>query len=171
MLAPNPSWDNAIAAMLPSPFVDDLAKVVTNDGADDGVYRYLLTLAVDFLRANGQPHTPINAFDFASFDFEAIGRCWPIMGQAALLVGAEAGVTASIARFIAERLPAIWAREPWQRHPAVTRALVLADRTHDLVSLFSIGLKPTGSKDPFALRRAANHWLMQVVSPHTVGWR
>ena len=32
----------------------------------------------------------------------------------------------------------------------------LADRIDTLVSIFSLGMKPTGSSDPFALRRAAN---------------
>ena len=34
--------------------------------------------------------------------------------------------------------------------------LGLADRADTLAGLFSLGLEPTGSKDPFALRRAAN---------------
>jgi len=34
--------------------------------------------------------------------------------------------------------------------------LGLADRIHTIVSMFEIGNAPTGSKDPFALRRAAN---------------
>jgi glycyl-tRNA synthetase beta chain len=34
--------------------------------------------------------------------------------------------------------------------------LGLADRIQTIVAMFSIGLVPTGSKDPFALRRAAN---------------
>lgn len=49
----------------------------------------------------------------------------------------------------------------WQyRHDAVPQApvavtLALADRLDTLTGLFSVGEKPTGSKDPFALRRAA----------------
>ncbi|MES2393505.1 MAG: glycine--tRNA ligase subunit beta [Acidobacteriota bacterium] len=34
--------------------------------------------------------------------------------------------------------------------------LGLADRVHTIVGMFSLGMEPTGSKDPFALRRAAN---------------
>jgi glycyl-tRNA synthetase beta chain len=34
--------------------------------------------------------------------------------------------------------------------------LGLADRIHTITAMFGIGLEPTGSKDPFALRRAAN---------------
>lgn len=165
----SPAWANAIDMILPSPFISDLARTVTNDGSDDGAARWLLHMACETLRKHSQKHSPLDAFDFASSDFEAIGRAWPIMGEAAKLFDVSSDVTVTLSRFIAERLPAIWAREPWTRHPPVTRALALADRTHDLVGLFSAGLKPNGSKDPYALRRAANHWLMQVVCPVTIG--
>src|SRR5690606_7621906 len=35
------------------------------------------------------------------------------------------------------------------------RALALADKIDTLTGIFGIGAKPTGDKDPFALRRAA----------------
>jgi len=54
----------------------------------------------------------------------------------------------------------------WQYSPASAddpippslegQILGLADRLRTIVEMFSIGLEPTGSKDPFALRRAAN---------------
>jgi glycyl-tRNA synthetase beta chain len=54
----------------------------------------------------------------------------------------------------------------WQYSPAAVEApipptlegqvLGIADRVQTIVAMFSIGLDPTGSKDPFALRRAAN---------------
>jgi glycyl-tRNA synthetase beta chain len=54
----------------------------------------------------------------------------------------------------------------WQYRPANTedripptvegQLLGLADRIQTIVAMFSIGNAPTGSKDPFALRRAAN---------------
>jgi glycyl-tRNA synthetase beta chain len=54
----------------------------------------------------------------------------------------------------------------WQYSPASTddpvpptiegQILGLADRMNTIVDMFAIGLEPTGSKDPFALRRAAN---------------
>jgi glycyl-tRNA synthetase beta chain len=54
----------------------------------------------------------------------------------------------------------------WQYRPANTddeipptaegQLLGLADRAQTIVSMFSIGLSPTGSKDPFGLRRAGN---------------
>jgi glycyl-tRNA synthetase beta chain len=54
----------------------------------------------------------------------------------------------------------------WQYSPASSedaipptiegQILGLADRINSIVDMFAIGLKPTGSKDPFALRRAAS---------------
>jgi glycyl-tRNA synthetase beta chain len=54
----------------------------------------------------------------------------------------------------------------WQYSPAAIedpipptvegQILGLADRIQTVVAMFGIGLEPTGSKDPFALRRAAN---------------
>jgi glycyl-tRNA synthetase beta chain len=54
----------------------------------------------------------------------------------------------------------------WQYRPAAAddaipptvegQLLGLADRISTIVDMFAIGLEPTGSKDPFALRRAAN---------------
>jgi glycyl-tRNA synthetase beta chain len=54
----------------------------------------------------------------------------------------------------------------WQYRPAAAddaipptiegQLLGLADRTATIVDMFALGLEPTGSKDPFALRRAAN---------------
>jgi glycyl-tRNA synthetase beta chain len=54
----------------------------------------------------------------------------------------------------------------WQYRPAAAddtipptvegQLLGLADRMATIVDMFALGLEPTGSKDPFALRRAAN---------------
>ena len=40
--------------------------------------------------------------------------------------------------------------------PVEGKLLGLADRIQTIVAMFGIGAAPTGSKDPFALRRAAN---------------
>lgn len=48
-------------------------------------------------------------------------------------------------RFAGDRLPA----------SATGRALALADRLDTLIGIFAIGQPPSGTKDPFALRRAA----------------
>jgi len=41
--------------------------------------------------------------------------------------------------------------------------LAIADKTDSIAGMFALGLQPTGSKDPFALRRAANGVLMSCV--------
>ncbi len=41
-------------------------------------------------------------------------------------------------------------------HTAEGQLLALADKADSIAGMFSLGLEPTGSKDPFALRRAAN---------------
>ncbi|NOG32702.1 glycine--tRNA ligase subunit beta [Halomonas sp. TBZ9] len=48
-------------------------------------------------------------------------------------------------RFAADDIP----------HTATGKALALADRLDTLVGIFGIGQRPTGAKDPFALRRAS----------------
>jgi len=68
----------------------------------------------------------------------------------ALHDGEDADVAAALAqqywpRFAGDRLP----------EQAVACALGLADRLDTLVGIFGIGQPPTGSKDPFALRRAS----------------
>jgi glycyl-tRNA synthetase beta chain len=45
--------------------------------------------------------------------------------------------------------------EPDQAHNLVGVALLLADRVETLIGIWGIGLKPTGEKDPYALRRHA----------------
>jgi glycyl-tRNA synthetase beta chain len=45
--------------------------------------------------------------------------------------------------------------------------LSLADRANTIVDMFAIGLAPTGSRDPFALRRAANG-VVQILASHAM---
>jgi glycyl-tRNA synthetase beta chain len=61
---------------------------------------------------------------------------------------------------------AAWQAIYWQYRPAAMedpippavegRLLGLADRVATIAEMFAVGLEPSGSKDPFALRRAAN---------------
>jgi len=48
----------------------------------------------------------------------------------------------------------------------VTVAVSLADKLDTLASFFSVGMKPTGSKDPFALRRAALGVISLITRSH-----
>ena len=43
--------------------------------------------------------------------------------------------------------------------------LALADKADTIAGMFALGLKPTGSKDPFALRRAANG-MVKIIAEH-----
>ncbi len=43
--------------------------------------------------------------------------------------------------------------------------LAIADKADSIAGMFALGLQPTGSKDPFALRRAANG-IVKIISEH-----
>lgn len=64
------------------------------------------------------------------------------------------GEAAAVADAIAEHYAPAGSGDECPRKP-VSVALALADRLDTLAGFFAIGERPTGSKDPFALRRAA----------------
>ena len=43
--------------------------------------------------------------------------------------------------------------------------LAIADKADSIAGMFALGLQPTGSKDPFALRRAANG-IVKIIAEH-----
>ena len=49
----------------------------------------------------------------------------------------------------------------------IPACVALADRLDTLVAFFSRGIKPTGSKDPFALRRAALYAIQTIIANET----
>ncbi len=67
---------------------------------------------------------------------------------------AEAGASAEVARAASEHYRPRFAGDALPSTDA-GRVVALADRLDTLVGIFAAGLKPTGNKDPFALRRAA----------------
>ena len=153
--------DNATVATLGSivRFPPHLAAAVTNDGDEYGAARWLLDIAV--------VHHKISrweAFDMFWYDFEALDRVWPVFEWAADLHKAH-HVLPALARFLCERFPVVWDHPRHKNIAPVTQAVSLADRVDTLVGLFSAGLKPNGSKDPFALRRAAKEVLQIICLP------
>jgi glycyl-tRNA synthetase beta chain len=64
------------------------------------------------------------------------------------------GIKEEIAQAIAEHYLPINQEDKTPNSP-LSIAMALADRLDNLVGFFAVGLKPTSSKDPFALRRAA----------------
>ena len=163
------AWNNACYALnTHNQFSKDLAQSVSNDNSVTAASRWFLTLTASFLNKHDDPWS---AYDFAECDYHAIAEAWPVIHKSLELNDAPSSVAVQLARFICERLPAVWGSPSFIRHSSLTQSLVLADRTDTLVGLFKIGLSPNGSKDPFALRRAAKHWLYQVIFPITVGLR
>jgi glycyl-tRNA synthetase beta chain len=74
-----------------------------------------------------------------------------VMGRHYALHGGE---PREVADAIAEHYKPLGPDDPCPRAP-VSVAVALADKIDSLVGFFAIGEKPTGSRDPFALRRAA----------------
>ncbi len=71
------------------------------------------------------------------------------------LVGAEIAERQGESAEVVEALANQYAYEDFGSVGAVAQGLILADRLDTLVGFYAVGLKPTGSGDPFALRRAA----------------
>lgn len=169
MIDEAPAWANAIDAMpIETNFMADLAMSVSNSGCRRAAARWLLTLGAKAQGLADRDYSPWTPFDAFIYDFERIALAWGGMRIAAWShMFASVNPLPSLARYIAERLPALWTKDiqikqSW--HSQVTRGLVLAERSHDLVGFWSLGITPTGSKDPFALRRAANHWIIAACS-------
>lgn len=165
------SLSNAVSATITdTPFMIDLAQSVTNDGDPEQAARWLWTSLADGQGAWWAWDRYIDAVG-------ALGSVWGVMRLACEAFDYPAHI---LARFVAERIPAAmqetvsfayWRKE-WPNGEMkfsmgwgepVTGALVLADRAHDLAGLFSVGLKPNGSKDPYALRRGAKHFIIAAV--------
>ena len=174
----NAAWPNAVGCVLTdNEFFVDLAKATTNDASPDGAARWLLSFVCNYLCKRGQSDGPIEAFDFAIPDIEALTYHWPAFRAAAFEYETHgidvAGQLPQLARYLVERMPTVWdGGHLWEggvlfEQPPVTKALALADRIDTLVGFFGVGIKPSGSKDPFALRRAALNVLRSIMFPIT----
>ncbi len=152
---------NTVAATLTdNAFFADLARSVANDGNPDTAATWLWTML-------DTGEGPLRTFDDYALAVEQLARTWPVVRLACDMFSTD---PAPIARFVAERIPAAMAEESahWRLwSEPVTAALVFADRAHDLAGLFHAGLKPNGSKDPYALRRTAKQFIQaSVLSAH-----
>ncbi len=90
----------------------------------------------------------------ADLSTEMVGEFPELQGTMGRYYALNDGNNADVADAIAEHYAPVG---PNDRCPAkpVSVAVALADKIDTLVGLFAIGEKSTGSKDPFALRRAA----------------
>lgn len=168
-----PALVNALMA-LPTygPFITSLGQS-TNSGTPESGGAWLLDFVSSYLERQKLKHGHIAAFDHCIVDIEALDRVWPLAHRSeqsyrdqGCLVDCESPLP-TLARFLVERMPAIWDGPQWLPHTGISQALVIADRMDCLVGFFGVGIMPTGSKDPYALRRAAKHLLMQVMFPIT----
>ena len=90
----------------------------------------------------------------ADLTTEMVGEFPELQGVMGRYYGLNDGEPAEVADAIAEHYSPLG---PGDRCPSapVSVAVALADKIDSLVGFFAIDEKPTGSKDPFALRRAA----------------
>ena len=78
-----------------------------------------------------------------------------LQGEIGGLYARHQGLTAATADAIYDHYRPTSMEAPVPRTPE-GQLLALADKADTIAGMFSLGLDPTGSKDPFALRRAAN---------------
>ncbi len=93
-----------------------------------------------------------------------VGEFPELQGFVGADYAAREGEAPEVARAIVEHYQPRAAGEPPAASP-VGAVLAIADRMDTLVGCFSAGLAPTGSNDPFALRRAA-FGLLQTLLQH-----
>lgn len=163
------AWANAVDCIPDSRFFEDLAQAVSNDPNDvDSAKRWILVLINRYLGSE----YPFDAYDFCICDLERISKCWEAFCKA-LDLHEEQGLEAkpdtlpALSRYLIERLPAFY--DHFEQAPRmsrcrpVTSALRLAHWVDTLIGFFAVGIRPTGSKDPYALRRTANHFLREAL--------
>ena len=98
----------------------------------------------------------------ADLTTEMVGEFPELQGVMGRYYALAEGEHAEVAEAIADHHAP---RGPDDRCPTapVSIALALADKIDTLVGLFALGEKPTGSKDPYALRRAALGFIRLIV--------
>jgi glycyl-tRNA synthetase beta chain len=102
------------------------------------------------------PELTDRAAQFAKADLvsETVGEFPELQGVIGRYLAIEAGEDAAVANAIAEHYKPLGPGDGVPSHP-VSIAVALADKLDMLTGFWAIGEKPTGSKDPYALRRAA----------------
>ena len=119
---------------------------------------------VDALAEELAPHVPgadagasaLRAAELAKADLSTgmVGEFPELQGVMGRYYALHDGEAPEVADAIAEHYSPLGPNDRCPTAP-VSVAVALADKIDTLVGFFAIGEKPTGSKDPFALRRAA----------------
>jgi glycyl-tRNA synthetase beta chain len=91
----------------------------------------------------------------ADLTTELVKEFTELQGQIGGLYAASQGLSLTVADAIYDQYLPASAKDAIPRSPEGC-ILGLADRIDTIAEMFRLGMEPTGSKDPFALRRAAN---------------
>jgi glycyl-tRNA synthetase beta chain len=151
-------WDGDLAIPLET-LVPKLEGITFHEklGSQGDRVRRIVTLAREIAPLVGaDPELAARAALLAKADLLSgvVGEFPEVQGLMGRYYAAHAGEDAAVAAAIEEH----WKPQgPSDRVPAapVSIAVALADKLDTLVGFWAIDEKPTGSKDPFALRRAA----------------
>ena len=96
---------------------------------------------------------------------QMVGEFPELQGQMGEHYALASGETAAVSAAIGEHYAPKFAGDSIPASEA-GRLVSIADRADTLVGIFAAGLKPTGNKDPFALRRAALGLLRILLEAH-----
>lgn len=144
---PLSTWANALDSVV---FQKDLGTIGDKS-------RRIATLASKIAEYVGvSPDAAKRAGETCKLDLVSlmVGEFPELQGTMGAYYLARAGESADVAGAVGEHYHPRFAGDSIPSHP-VGQVVALADRLDTLVGIFAAGLKPTGNKDPFALRRAA----------------
>ncbi len=140
--------------------VADLATMVFQEGlgslADKAARLETLAgeIAASVAGADAESARRAGRLAKADLTTEMVGEFPELQGRIGRHYALHDGETESVARAIAAHYAPRGPSDPCPDDPLST-AVALADKIDSLVGFFTIGARPTGSGDPYALRRAA----------------
>lgn len=119
------------------------------------------------LAINYEDHDVLHAARLCKTDLmtDMVKEFTELQGQIGGIYAREEGLPEAVWQAIYDHYKPVAADDPLPRG-AAGAIVSLADRIDTLVGFFRIGARPTGSKDPFALRRAAQG-LVQILLNNT----
>ncbi|MEM9434999.1 MAG: glycine--tRNA ligase subunit beta [Pseudomonadota bacterium] len=154
-------WNNdlRIAKSGMEPWLDALSQVTFHNklGSQKERIERIATLAEQIAPALGaDPALAMQAAQFAKADLssEMVYEFPELQGVMGTYYAREAGLADAVAQAASEHYSPLGPSDDVPTAP-VSVAVALADKIDTLTGFWAIEEKPTGSKDPFALRRAA----------------
>ena len=138
-------------------------KLGTLDDKVDRVAKLADWLVFDAKAPNGDHKMARMAAELSKADLvtEMVGEFPELQGLMGGYYARAEGLPVEVADAIRDHYKPVGASDEVPTAPT-TVAVALADKLDNLFSFFKIGILPTGSKDPFALRRAALGYLRLV---------